>query len=65
MANDKKPEDFRKMTYEAFENVVRPYCHGYINYENEYGEKCSKSARYRGVFDMHVLLRAGYSAADW
>lgn len=33
MANDKKPEDFRKMTYEAFENVVRPYCHGYINYE--------------------------------
>ena len=65
MAKDKKPEDFRKLTFEAFEHTVRPRCHGYISYKDEYGNERRKSAHYRSIFDMYVLLRAGYSDEDW
>ncbi len=65
MAKDKKPDSFRKLTFEAFEHTVRPRCRGYISYIDEYGNERRKSARYRGIFDMYVLLRSGYTDEDW
>lgn len=65
MAKDKQPETFTKLTFGAFENTVRPRCQGYISYKDEYGYERRKSARFKGVFDMYVLLRSGYSDEDW
>ena len=65
MAKDKSPDTFNKLTFEAFEHTVRPRCHGYICYKDEYGHERRKSARYRGIFDMYILLRSGYSEEDW
>lgn len=47
-----------RLNYYAFENVIRPHCHGMVEYINE----ASTKARVRTGFatvDLYVLLRAG------
>lgn len=64
MTNKKDAASLNRLNYAAFENIVYPRCHGYIEYVNVTGTRVREKCTRQNV-DLYVLLRSGYSDEDW
>ena len=64
MANKIDVASLNRLNYAAFENIIYPRCHGYVEYVNETGTKVREKGT-RQIIDLYVLLRSGYTEEDW
>lgn len=64
MAKGKEASSFDRLTYEAFEKIVRPRCHGYITIVNGANHRDRIKANMQTV-DYFVFLRSGFTQEEW